>query len=142
MTRAVAVLAAAGVLLLALDPAVHARAWAADPFPRVEIEPQGGSSHLLAYSCMISGVGLIAWSFPLSKQADGFYHDYLAATDPGQITDLYDRTEKYDHYSSAALIGGEVLLATGIYLRFLRRAPPARVQLSLGPERCVLFWRF
>ena len=68
------------------------------------------------------------------------------ATDPAEIERLYDRTARYDWYARGALIGGEALVATGLYLRFVRRPRAARttatLDLSVGPARCALAWRF
>ena len=66
-------------------------------------------------------------------QADQAYDAYLAAIEPDDITTLYDRTIRYDRLSSAALIGGNVLVATGLYLRFVHRTPPQRSASRWAP---------
>jgi hypothetical protein len=130
------------LLLVALDPAAGAMARAADRVQEIPLEPTPQGSHLLAYGCLAVGVGLIAGSFVLANKADDTYRDYMNATDPGSIEQLYDQTARYDRYSSAALIAGEVAVAAGLYLRFLRNPAPARFLLSANHERCALVWRF
>ena len=136
-----AMLAAIVVVQLA-GAAARAIAQAAAPFPEIPLESRAHGSHLWAYTSLVGGVGMIGLSFAFSRQADRTYDDYLAATDPDQISELYDRTVRYDRLSSATLIGGEILVATGLYLRFLRRPTPSHVGLSVAPERCAVTWRF
>ncbi|HEY6866721.1 MAG TPA: hypothetical protein VI792_05650, partial [Candidatus Eisenbacteria bacterium] len=59
-----------------------------------------------------------------------------------QITDLYDQTVTYDRLSSGSLLGGEALVLTGLYLRFLRPPKASRVGLALSPRTCALSLRF
>lgn len=99
-------------------------------------------SHFGAYLALASGVGLVATSFVLRDRANSTYDEYLVATDPEEITELYDRTVLYDRVSSASLITGELLIVGGLYLRFLRPQPPSRVSLLLGPDRCALAYSF
>jgi len=68
--------------------------------------------------------------------------DYLHATDPARIKDLYDEAVLFDRISSASVLTGEVLIATGIYLAFLRHPPPSRLGLALEPSRCAVSLRF
>ena len=44
--------------------------------------------------------------------------------------------------SSASLVSGELLLAAGLYLRFLRRPVTEHLELSLLPDRCIVSLRF
>lgn len=125
-----------------VEPAVCARAQAAAPFPEVEVVREVHRSHLLADLTMVAGAGLIGASFLLRDRANHLYSDYLSTTDPRRIESLYDRTVRTDRLSSGALISGEVLVATGLYLRFLRRPTADRVAFSVLPERCAVSFRF
>ena len=73
---------------------------------------------------------------------DRRYGEYLRATDPGRITQLYDEAVLFDRVATASIITGEVLIATGIYLAFLRRPEPPRVSAMLEPARCGVSLRF
>ena len=115
---------------------------AAVQFPQVPVPSPPKRSGLPAYVAMAAGVGLIVGSFPIATHANRTYDRYLVATDPDEIEHLYDETVAYDRLSSASLLGGEVLIATGLYLRFLRRPAPARASLIVGERRCALSWRF
>jgi hypothetical protein len=147
-----AVLALTGVS----HTAACAQSQAASPFEEVVL-PQGRSSgHLLAYSSMAGGVGLVALSFFTKDSADRRYEDYLTATDPNEIDRLYDETVRLDRWSAASLISGQLLFAFGVYLRFVRppSAPVAgmtpehgqavspQLALDLGPRRWALSLRF
>jgi hypothetical protein len=136
------VLALAIVLTSNLLSAACARAQAATPFPVVEVESPRPQRHLLAYTAMISGAALVGGSFLLTRHADQDYADYLRETDPARIDVFYDRAELYDHLSSTSLIGGELLMVTGLYLRFLRPSRPSRVSWGIGADRCALSLRF
>ncbi len=59
-----------------------------------------------------------------------------------EVERLYDRTVRYDRFSSASLLTGEALIATGVWLRFLRRPAASRVHLSLSPRRCSVTLSF
>jgi len=126
--------------------AAGASAQAAHSFPEVPVTGNSQGSHGWAYATLLTGVALIGVSFPLSNHADDLYDQYLVATDPDEIERLYDETSRYDWYSRGALIGGELMVATGLYLRFLRHPKPAAKSASLGlvvtPNRCALAWRF
>ena len=76
---------------------------------------------------------MIGSSFILADHANHTYDEYLAATDPAEIAELYDRTVRYDRLASAALLGGEVMVAVGLYARFLR--PVGLVVASNGRGR-------
>ena len=134
---------AATILILGMmHTAVCAQAQTAGPFPEIRVESIPGRSHVLAYASVLVGAGLVVESFDLAHRANRAYDDYLAGTDPRELERLYDRTVHYDHLSSGAIITGEILVATGIYLRFLRRPAGSRLGLSLESRRCVLAWSF
>jgi hypothetical protein len=135
-------LALAIVLTSDVLVAACARAQAAAPFPVVEVEAPRPPRHLLAYGAVIAGAAMVGGSFLLARQADDAYDDYLRETDPEQIETFYDRAELYDRFSSASLIGGELLIVTGVYLRFLRPSRTSRMSWSIGPDRCALSLRF
>ena len=126
------------ILLLTAFTAARAHAQAAAPFPEVPMVEPARETHVLAYLSMVAGVGLVAGSFAVADHANRTYADYLASTDPDQIESLYDRTARLDRLASVTLLGGEALMATGLYLRFLRRPPPARLRVALLPGRCAL----
>ena len=129
----------AGILLLALaGTAACTVARAADPFPEVALPPPAHHSHAWAYGSLALGAGLIGGSFLISERADASYREYLAATDPGRIEELYDRTVLQDRIASGSLLTGEALLALGVYLRFLRHPESSRASLRLSPGRCAL----
>jgi hypothetical protein len=142
MKWTVAALFAAVVCGTFFEPAASAHAQAAAPFPEVPLLHQAQVPHKLAYASLVLGAGLIGASFTLEHRADEAYARYLAETDLSRIDDRYDDTVRYDRLSSASLISGEVLLATGVYLRFLRRPLPAGLVLSPGVSRCALALRF
>src|SRR6266487_953638 len=118
-----------------LFPAAGARAQAADPFPTVPVPTPPRVSHAWAYVTMASGLGLIGASYTIADRANRRYDEYLHATDAREIDRLYDDTVLLDRLSSGSLLTGEALIATGLYLRFLRRPPASRLELTLGPER-------
>ena len=122
--------------------AARADAQAASPFPVVPMEPETQPSHRWAYAALGGGAALVGSSFLISHQADRAYARYLVETDPGRIDALYDETVRDDWLARGALIGGEALIATGLYLRFLRHGQPSRVSLAIDSRRCALAWRF
>ena len=121
--------------------AACAHAQAASPFPQVPLPEERRPSHHPAYAAFGAGALLVGGSFLVATRADDTYDGYLAAIQPDEIERLYDRTVLYDRMATGMLVSGELLLATGIYLRFLR---PSRTTLSLtlGPSRCALAYRF
>lgn len=129
-------------LLFAALPAACAHAQAAVPFPVVDTSPPPERSHALANTSIAVGICMIGASFVFEHQADQAYDAYQAAIDPGDITALYDRTVMYDRLSAAALIGGNVLVATGLVMRFVHREPPNRVSLRVAPNRCDITYHF
>ena len=115
---------------------------AAVPFPVVPLPQPPRQHHLLSWTCLIGGAGLVGASFVIHDRANARNDEYLMATDPGEIASLYDQTVTLDRLSAASLISGEVLIVTGIYLRFAHA--PASSRLSLAWERgaCVARLRF
>jgi hypothetical protein len=136
-----AALLAAG-LLVPLFPAARARAQAAVPFERVSLERPPGRPHRLAWTCLATGAGLVGASFAITDRANRAYDEYLRSTEPDEIGRLYDRAVRDDRLSAAALLTGEALLATGIWLRFLHRPPPSRLAVVVESDRCALSLRF
>ena len=136
------------LLAVSLIPflAAGAYAQAARPFPVVPVTEPPRRSHTWAWVTMAAGGALIGASFPLAHHADQVYDRYKIATDPAEIERLYDETARYDWYARGTLVAGEALIATGLYLRFLRRPraarPAATLDLEVGPARCALAWRF
>lgn len=142
MKRTAVALIAILALDLALQPAACAFAQAAGPFPEIPVEAKSRHPHIAAHLAIVTGAALIGGSFVFQRQADRRYDDYLAATDPDQIERLYDDTVHADRLSSASLLTGEVLLAAGLYLRFLRRGSASPIAFDLAPDRCALSLRF
>ncbi|OGF04031.1 MAG: hypothetical protein A2W00_11660 [Candidatus Eisenbacteria bacterium RBG_16_71_46] len=142
MRRSATALAAVLFLITSVDPAACAPARTASPFEPVPIPPPPRHSHAWAYAALAAGAGLVAASFPLTNHANRTYEAYLRETDPDRIDQLYDETVRFDHLAGSALITGEVLLAAGLYLRFIRAPAPSRVLLTLTPSRCALALRF
>lgn len=112
------------------------------PFPVVGLPSAPHRSHTTAWLALGTGAGLLTTSFLVHERANRTYDVYLASNDPDEIGGLFDRTANLDRLSGAALIAGEVLLATGIYLRFLRTPHDPRLSLDLAPGRCAATWRF
>jgi hypothetical protein len=136
--------AAAAALLTcaALLPAARALAQAADPFPEVPLPTAPKHSNTWAILSLGAGAALIAGSFAVADAADSRYSEYLRATDPGKIQDLYDEAVLFDRVSGASILTGEVLIATGIYLAFLRHPAPSRLSIALEPSKCGVSLRF
>jgi hypothetical protein len=132
---------AAILILEVFEPAVCAHAQAAGPFETVPMPVRSSTSgHRAAYLTIGAGLGLVGVSFALRRRANGRYAEYLAGTDPDEIVRLYGQTVSLDRWSAAALIGGELVVAGGVYLRFLR--PTSRVRLAVTPSRCAVSLRF
>jgi hypothetical protein len=138
----VAAVAAAVLTCAALQPAARALAQAADPFPEVPLPAPPKHSNTWALVSFASGATLIAASFGIADAADRRYADYLRATDPARIEALYNDAVLFDRVSSASVLTGEVLIAAGVYLAFLRHPAPSRLGLALEPSRCVVSLRF
>lgn len=142
MSRSVATALLAGLLIGAPPLAVCARAQAAVPFEKVELPAPRAAGHRAAYVTAGIAAALIAASFSLSEVANRRYDEYLAATDPAVIEERYDATVRADRLASASLLAGEALVATSLYLRFLRRPHGARVSVRIAPAQCAVSLRF
>jgi hypothetical protein len=130
-------------VLAAGAPVPAARAQTAPPFEVVPRPAEAHHSHRLSWLTAIVGVGLIAGSFPMAAEADRRYALYLAETDVTQIDARYDATTRMDYMASGALLAGEGLLVTSVWLRFLH--PPResnRLALEVEPARCAVSLRF
>lgn len=123
--------------------AARAQAPAASPFEEVAVAPRPRHSYTLAWTTAFVGAALVAGSFPLAREADRRYERYLTETDLAQIDARFDATTRMDRLASGALLTGEVLLATAVWLRFVRHSPPPRhLSLDLQPSRCAVSLRF
>ncbi len=142
MKRLVAALLAAMLLPGSVPMAACAAAQAVAPFEEVPLSPPARATHRLAYASVAAGAVLVGSSFAWANLANHTYEDYLNETSPSRIESLYDRTARYDRISSLSLIAGEVLVATGLYLRFVHHPGASRVRLSFGPQRCAASVRF
>jgi hypothetical protein len=143
MRRTPAAFLAAGLCVMLLATPLQAAGEGSSPFPVLtsELRPPA-RSHKWAYTAMVGGAALIGASFYFHSRADDAYDDYLAATDPETIERHYDDAARWDTVSRASLTTGEVLLATGLYLRFVRRPAASRTSVILSPNRCALAVNF
>jgi hypothetical protein len=132
MNRTLAVLIAVVQVSSIAGTAACAHAQAAAPFPEVRLQPESTRSHMLAYTTLVAGGLLIAGSYEFEHQADEEYTRYRAETDVQRIGTLYDRTVNLDRWANASLLAGVLMLATGVYLRFLRRPAPAHLAFTPG----------
>ncbi len=123
-------------------PAACAPAQAAEPFPVIPVEAPATASHRAAWLCVGSGVALTVASFVIADRADRTYEQYLDETDPARIEELYDHTVWLDGWSRGTLLGGQALIASGLYLRFLRHPSERSAGVLVGPGRCALAVRF
>jgi hypothetical protein len=137
-----AAMLAASLASLVLHPAARAFAQAASPFPEVVTPAPARRPYGWAIASFAAGAGLIGASFRLSDLANQKYADYLRATDPARIAELYDDAVRYDRLSTTSLFGGESLIAVSLYVGFLRRADPPRLRFALQARRCALSLRF
>ncbi len=143
MKRIVAAALAVVIALTELPlPAAADGSPAAEPFPVVPLPAPPHRGHARAWLTLGAGVAMLGGSFLIHDRANRTYDRYLASSDPEEIGRLYDRTTTLDRLSGATLIAGEALLATGVYLRFLRTPRDARVSVALAPGRCAASWRF
>jgi hypothetical protein len=115
---------------------------AAGPFEVVPQESPPDGTHRLAWASLLTGAGLVGLSFALTDRANQSYDDYLVATDPGRAEHLYDRATRYDRLSAASLLAGEALVASAVWLRFIRPRPAPRLTLVAEPDRCAVALRF
>lgn len=136
-----AVLLAANLSCAVMVRAAGADAPAARPFEIIPMQPSRTAAHTWSVVAVGTGAALIGASFIFNEKADDAYDDYLTATDPDRIDALYDRSVRYDWLERGALIGGEVLIATGLYLHFIRPAD-SKLSLAWEPRRCALVYRF
>ena len=132
----------AALTMTPLYPAARAHAQAAGPFPEVTVPRTSRGSATWAYVSIGAGFGLLGASTLLADRANDRYDEYQRATDPESVRRLYDETLTLDRFSTGTLLSGQVLIATGLYLRFLRRPATSRVALDVGPSRCALSLRF
>lgn len=115
----------------------------AAPFEIVPRRPPGQPSHRLAYVMAALGAGLVASSFPLSAEANHRYDLYLRETDVARFDERFAATQRMDRLASGALLTGEGLLATAVWLRFVHHAGrESRVSLAFSPTRCAASLRF
>ena len=100
-------------------------------------------SHRLAWITAVAGAGLVAGSFPLSAEADRRYELYLRETDVARIDERFRATQRMDRLASGTLLAGEALIATAVWLRFVRHpSRESRMIWSLQPRRCAWSFRF
>jgi hypothetical protein len=138
--RAALLRAAVASLVMTGAACAHARAALAfEVLPRPVPERR---SHAAAWACLAAGAGLVGASFPLADAADRRYDEYRRETDLGAIENRWNATVRADRLASGSLLAGEVLLATGVWLRFVHRPDARRVALDLGPGRCALSCSF
>jgi hypothetical protein len=123
-------------------PAACDTAQAAAPFPVIPVEEKNPHPHRAAYVCIGSGLLLTGASFLIAREADQTYSEYQSETDPDRISELYDHTVWLDHWSRGTLLGGQALLITGLYLRFIRHPSAEKVSLLVAPDRCAFVVRF
>lgn len=140
-TRLTALLLAVVVTASPLE-AAWAQSQAASPFEVVPRRARESRSHRLAWTLALGGVALVAASFPLSAEADRRYERYLTETDVARIDERFAATTRMDKIASTSLLGGELLLATAVWLRFVHQPPESRVTLAVMPERCAVRLRF
>lgn len=115
----------------------------ASPFEIIPRRADQRPSHRLAWITAALGAGLVAGSFPLAHEADRRYDRYLAETDVARIDERFAATTRMDRLASAALLTGEGLLATAVWLRFVHPArEPRRLALDVEPSRCAVSLRF
>ena len=136
---------AAALLLAALAtgaPAWAARARAQAAFEQVPLATPPAQPHRAVWITAAVGAALVAASFPLADLADRRYAAYLGETDPRRIEDRWNASVRADRYASGALLGGEGLLVTAVWLRFLHHPAGGRVALQATPARCAVSLRF
>jgi hypothetical protein len=137
-----AALLTAGLFLTLLASPLQAAGEAPSPFPVLSVPPAPPHSHKWAYLAMLGGAALVGTSFYFHSQADEAYSDYLASTDPAEIERLYDDANRFDTLSRASLTTGEILIATGLYFRFVRRPAASRTAVIVSGTRCAIAVNF
>jgi hypothetical protein len=132
-------------VLAVMTPGTAARAQEPGA-PAFEVIPRpvrAHRPHRLAWLTALAGAGLVAGSFPLAAEADRRYAAYLAETDVARIDARFEATTHMDRLASGTLLAGEGLLATAVWLRFLRpRHEGPRVTYLVAPDRCAVSLRF
>ena len=115
----------------------------AAPFEVMPLRPSEKPSHRLAWITAIAGAGLVAGSFPLAAEADQRYQRYLDETDVSRLDERFRATERMDRLASGVLLTGEALLATAVWLRFVRHpGHESHLTFALEPRRCACVLRF
>lgn len=142
MRRALAALLLAGYVTGAPEWAVCANAQAASLFEEIEVRQPPKRAHRIAWLTGLAGAGMIAASFPLANRSDQRYGQYLAEVDIAKIDGRFRDSQRADRIASGALIVGEVLLVSAVYLRFVRPRETSRVAVDLMGSRCALSYRF
>ena len=113
--------------------------------PPFEVVPRASAqkhSNKWVWIAALSGATLVGASFPMADEADRRYAVYLAETDVNRIDERYQATQRMDRLASGSLLAGEALLATAVWLRFVRGNHVERVALDLRPSRCAVALRF
>ena len=127
----------------ALTPAACAHAQAASAFELIPRPERPHRSYRAAWLTAFAGAGLVAASFPLAHESDRRYERYLTETDITRIDSRFAATRRMDRVASAALLTGEGLLATAVWLRFVHPPTPTRrLALQVEPSRCAVSLRF
>jgi hypothetical protein len=140
----------AALLVAVLASGTPANVWAqasspapADTASPFEVVPRSASprhSYKWAWITAIAGAALVGVSFPLADEADRRYNAYLAETDVSRIDERFRATQSMDRLASGALLAGEGMLATAVWLRFVRG--DRRVAFDVRTDRCALAVRF
>ncbi len=127
--------------------AACAHAQAASAFEVIPRRAKVRHSYRAVWLTAFAGAGLVAGSFPLAHESDRRYERYLGETDVAAIDARFAATTRMDRLASAALLTGEGLLATAVWLRFVHRnaephRTPSRLTLEVEPSRCAVSLRF
>lgn len=112
----------------------------ASPFEVVARSTTVRQSSKWVWITAIAGAALVGASFPLADEADRRYTAYLEETDEARIDERFHATQNMDRLASGALLAGEGLLATAVWMRFVRGE--RRVALDVRTDRCALAVRF
>jgi len=136
---------AALLLAVLASGAPSGTAWAqsapapADTASPFEVVPRSVTPrHSMKWSWItaIAGAALVGASFPLADEADRRYDAYLKETDVNRLDERFHATQRMDRLASGALLTGESLLATAVWLRFVRA--DRRVALDVRTDRCTV----
>lgn len=126
-------------ILWAQAPAL-APADTASPFEVVTRSSTPRQSAKWVWIAAITGAALVGVSFPLADEADRRYNAYIAETDVTRLDERYNSTQRMDRLSSGTLLAGEGLLATAVWIRFVRG--DRRVGFDMRMDRWALALRF